>query len=72
MRSDNLKRHMKNKHEKRNEDYPTRKRKLEDEEYQPMIKKKCNVLDDEELETDMIKDNEDYEYKLGLINMSDT
>jgi len=49
MRNDNLKRHMKNKHEKRNEDYPTRKRKLEDEEDQPMIKKKCNVLDDEEL-----------------------
>ena len=43
MRSDNFKRHMKNKHEKRNEDYPTRKRKLEDEEDQPIIKKKCNV-----------------------------
>ena len=60
MRSDNLKRHMKNKHEKKNEYYPTRKRKLEDEEYQPMIKKKLNVLDDEELERDMINDNEEY------------
>ena len=37
MRTDNLKRHMKQ-HEKRNEYYPIRKRKLEDEEYQPMIK----------------------------------
>ena len=66
MRSDNFKRHMKNKHEKRNEDYPTRKRKLEDEEDQPMIKKKCNVLDDEELERDMMKDNEEYNCKLAL------
>ena len=66
MRSDNFKRHMKNKHEKRNEDYPTRKRKLEDEEDQPMIKKKCNVLDDEELERDMINDNEEYNCKLAL------
>ena len=66
MRSDNFKRHMKNKHEKRNEDYPTRKRKLEDEEDQPMIKKKCNVLDDEELEKDMINDNEEYNCKLAL------
>ena len=50
MRSDNLKTHMKV-HVKRNETHPTTKRKHDDdEEYQPMIKKKCNVLDDEELE----------------------
>ena len=55
-------------HVKRNEILPTTKRKLtdDDEEYQPMIKKKCNVLDDEELERDIIKDNEEYNHKLAL------
>ena len=54
-------------HVKRNEILPTTKRKYDDdEEYQPMIKKKCNVLDDEELERDIIKDNEEYNCKLAL------
>ena len=66
MRSDVVKRHMKQ-HVKRNEILPTTKRKYDDdEEYQPMIKKKCNVLDDEELERDIIKDNEEYNCKLAL------
>ena len=54
-------------HVKRNEILPTTKRKYDDdEEYQPMIKKKCNVLDDKELERDIIKDNEEYNCKLAL------
>ena len=65
MRSDNLKRHMKQ-HEKRNEDHPTRKRKVEDKEDQPMTKKKWNVLDDDELEKDMIQDNKEYDCKIAL------
>ena len=44
----------------------TKRKHDEDEEDQPMIKKKCNVLDDEELERDIIKDNEEYNCKLAL------
>ena len=44
----------------------TKRKHDEDEEDQPMIKKKCNVLDDEELERDMINDNEEYNCKLAL------
>ena len=65
MRSDVVKRHMKV-HEKRNEDHPRRKRKLEDDDDKLIIKRKCNEIDDDELEKDMIKDNEEYIYKLAL------
>jgi len=59
-------RHMKV-HVKRNEAHSTTKRKHDEyEEDQPMIKKKYNVLDDEELERDMINDNEEYNCKLAL------
>ena len=56
MRSDNIDRHMKQ-HLKRNEAHPTSKRKLEDADDKLIIKRKCNVIDDDELEKDMIKDN---------------
>ena len=59
MRIDNFKRHMKNKHEKRNEDYPTRKRKLEDDDDKLIIQRKCNEIYNYELEKDMITDNEE-------------
>ena len=44
----------------------TTKRKHDEDDNQSAAKRKCNVIDNDELEKDMIKDNEEYIYKLAL------
>ena len=77
MRSDVVKRHMKV-HEKTNKQIcgelldeiidkviSTTKRKHDEDDNQSAAKRKYNEIDDDELEKDMIKDNEEYIYKLA-------
>ena len=71
MRSDHLNRHMKV-HVKRNESYPTTKRKFEGEQYtqddQPSIKRKCgeNMIDVDELRKTLIERTDEYNGKVAL------
>ena len=65
MQSDYLKIHMKQ-HEKRNEGHPTRKRKLEDDDDKLIIRRKCNEIDDDELEKMLDEITVEYDHKIAL------